>query len=71
MRRHITIKECINPDHHAVTVVLGAGVVADEVIIAKTPQKPKAWRNPKVQDSHQGIRLRRQQKRDGSIVLYS
>jgi hypothetical protein len=31
MRRHIAIKERINPDHHAVTAVLGAGVVADDL----------------------------------------
>jgi hypothetical protein len=31
MRRHIAIKECINPDHHAVTAVLSAGVVADDL----------------------------------------
>jgi hypothetical protein len=31
MRRHIAIKECINPDHHVVTAVLGTGVVADDL----------------------------------------
>jgi hypothetical protein len=31
MRRHIAIKERINPDHHAVTSVLGTGVVADDL----------------------------------------
>jgi hypothetical protein len=31
MRRHITIKERINLGHHAVTTVLGTGVVADDL----------------------------------------
>jgi hypothetical protein len=31
MRRHIATKERINPDHHAVTIVLGTGVVADDL----------------------------------------
>jgi hypothetical protein len=31
MRRHIITKERINLDHHAVTIVLGAGVVADDL----------------------------------------
>jgi hypothetical protein len=31
MRRHIAIKERINPDHHAVTSVLGTRVVADDL----------------------------------------
>jgi hypothetical protein len=31
MRRHIAIKERINPDHHAITAVLGAGVVANDL----------------------------------------
>jgi hypothetical protein len=29
--RHIAIKEHINPDYHAITAVLGAGVVADDL----------------------------------------
>jgi hypothetical protein len=31
MRRHIITKERINLDHHAITAVLGAGVVADDL----------------------------------------
>jgi hypothetical protein len=31
MRKHIPIKERINPDHHAVTAVHGVGVVADDL----------------------------------------
>jgi hypothetical protein len=31
MRKHIAIKEHTNPDHHAVTAVLGAGVAADDL----------------------------------------
>jgi hypothetical protein len=31
MRRHIAIKGCINPDHHTIIAVLGAGVVADDL----------------------------------------
>jgi hypothetical protein len=31
MRRHITIKERINPDNHAITAVLGVGVVVDDL----------------------------------------
>jgi hypothetical protein len=31
MRRHIAIKDCINLDHHAITAVLSAGVVADDL----------------------------------------
>jgi hypothetical protein len=31
MRRHIAIKERTNPDHHAVTTVLGVEAVADDL----------------------------------------
>jgi hypothetical protein len=31
MRKHIAIKERINPDHRAATAVLGAGVVANDL----------------------------------------
>jgi hypothetical protein len=31
MRRHITIKERINLGHHAITIVLGTGLVADDL----------------------------------------
>jgi hypothetical protein len=31
MRRHIAIKECTNPDHHAVTTVLGAKAVVNDL----------------------------------------
>jgi hypothetical protein len=38
MRTHIAIKVCTNLDHHAITVVLNAGVVADDlgVVVSST-----------------------------------
>jgi hypothetical protein len=48
MRRHITIKERINPDHHAVTAVLGVGVVADDLgHHHQDTTKPQSMEEPK------------------------
>jgi hypothetical protein len=72
MKRHIATKVCTSLDHHAVTTVLGTGVVVDDLgHLRQVPQKPETQRNPNIPYSHQGIWLRRRQKRDGSTVLYS